>query len=209
MRFLVSIGLGAVLSTLSPVTNAASIFSIDFESAGIANSTFPSAPIGFNVSGYHFSNSVAVLDVSSGTPLSNFGPAHSGKYLAVNDYYAAGDISITRTNGSTFDFYGLSLLNSIYSPLGYVIISGYKAGVLQNDFAILTGGSQQWDDVSVSMRGVDQIKIYRLSGGAVFFDDVRVSAVPELPALPMLFSGFGVLALIRKRFISQAGPAQA
>lgn len=172
---------------------------ITFEDIGVTNSIYPSIPNGFQAQGFMFSHNVAVMDVSDGSIGSNYGPAFSGKYIAINNYLGGGDILVTKVDQGDFDFSGIAIFNSVHSFNGYGYVEGYKKGVSIGEVGFVIGGSSSWMQISAELHGIDKVKIATFNNSLIFFDDVQVSAVPESTSIILLLTGLATTNLVLRR----------
>lgn len=191
------------LKTLLAIAACASInataTTIDFEhpdAMGVPGGTnYDVIPI--VTQGFTFSSNADIVDVTTGVN-SGEGPAHSGSFVALNDF--SGAIAFTATGAGLFslqDFWIHGFAGDAYDGA----VTGYLNGVLVGSVFLST--SADWQNVVANFTRVDRIVID--AGGNFMVDDIGAtllaSAVPE-PASVALF-GLGLAgvagALRRKR----------
>lgn len=135
------------------------------------------------------------IDLSSGSSWAGHGPAHSGSFAALNNYYGIGEI--TKAGGGTFSFESL-WLKSWYNQQ----ISGTITGLFQGaEVGSISGVFNGWTLFSGNFTGIDTL---RISTSSVFLvDDISldsvVSPVPEPETYALLLAGLGLMGVAARR----------
>lgn len=176
---------------VAAVSFSAQATQIDFESTGSPN-TYNA--LNYAIDGFVFNHTMDNIDIGAGAPWSGFGPAHSGRYAALNNYSGAGEITLQ--GGGTFSFQNL-WLKDWSGNSSSVTVSGLLNGVQVGSVSGVLGNS--WANYAGNFSTIDTL---RISTNAVFLvDDIslNVAAVPEPETYGMLLAGLGLLGGMARR----------
>lgn len=135
--------------------------------------------------GYQFNDTMNVIDISAGSLWAANGPAVSGNYAALNNYYGEG--SFSKVGGGTFSFSGTYIKDWANLGLGGSI-NGFLNGALVDTVQFNTVGAN-WDLVAADFAKVDTVSIDPDGGQPFLIDNTYVnqsiSPVPLPGSLPM------------------------
>lgn len=187
----------AALSVLAGLTGAPAFAGtiIDFEASGTPNNY---NNLDYAIDGFRFNQTMDNVDIGSSSPWSWSGPAHSGNFAALNNYYGVGELF--REDGGTFSFNGLWIKSWWDQNL-----SGTLTGVLngQTVGTLAVSSTGQWSQVTGNFANIDTLRI-DLDNGVFLVDDIALNQSNDLPepgALALLglgMAGMGVAARRRK-----------
>lgn len=107
---------------VAAVSFSAQATQIDFESTGSLNNY---NALDYAIDGFVFNHTMDNVDISAGAPWSGSGPAHSGRYAALNNYGGVGEITLQ--GGGTFSFQNM-WLKDWYGDSSFVTVSGLLNG---------------------------------------------------------------------------------
>ncbi|WP_179958117.1 PEP-CTERM sorting domain-containing protein [Chitinimonas arctica] len=149
---------------------------------------------GFVTNGLRFSNNLAVVDVSATSDWASYGPAYSGNYSVVNDYF--GDFVITKEHGGTFNFGGTAVKSwdSVPPALAAGTLKAYAGGALLGSISFVN--SNQWQFLNANFIGADKVVI---SAGTALIDNFTINPVPEPETYAMLLAGLGLMGAVARR----------
>lgn len=164
---------------------------IDFESTGTLNGY---NALDYTIDGFVFNHTLDNIDIGAGAPWSATGPAHSGRYAALNNYSGSGEIS--RQGGGTFSFQNMWLKGWYNNPYT-VTVTGLLNGVQVGSMSGTVG--ETWSHYAGNFSTIDTLRIS--TNGHFLMDDIslNVPAVPEPETYAMLLMGLGLLGGMARR----------
>lgn len=176
---------------VAAVSFSAQATQIDFESTGSPN-TYNA--LNYAIDGFVFNQTLDNIDIGAGAPWSGTGPAHSGRYAALNNYSGAGEITLQ--GGGTFSFQNM-WLKDWYNGSNSVTVSGLLNGVQVGSVSGVLGNS--WANYAGNFSTIDTLRIS--TNGIFLVDDIslNVAAVPEPETYAMLLAGLGLLGGMARR----------
>lgn len=177
---------------VAAVSFSAQATQIDFESTGSPNNY---NALDYAIDGFVFNQTMHNFDISVGAPWSTSGPAHSGRYAALNNYGGAGEITLQ--GGGTFSFQNMWLKNWDTSYSNSITVSGLLNGVQVGSVTGVLGNS--WANYAGNFSTIDTLRIS--TNGYFLVDDIslNVTAVPEPETYAMLLAGLGLLGGMARR----------
>lgn len=173
------------------ISFSAQATTIDFESTGTLNGY---NALDYAIDGFVFNHTLDNIDIGAGAPWSPTGPAHSGRYAALNNYSGSGEI--TRQGGGTFSFQNMWLKGWYNTPYT-VTVTGLLNGVQVGSISGAVG--ETWSNYAGNFSSIDTLRIS--TNGYFLMDDVslNVTAVPEPETYAMLLMGLGLLGGMARR----------
>lgn len=166
---------------------------IDFEATGTPGNV---NNLDYPISGFVFNSTMDNIDISPTSGWSGTGPAHSGRFVALNNYGGVGEVKLS--GGGTFSFENL-WLRSWFGSSNAATVTGLLNGVQVGSVSASIGSG--WTNYAGNFSQIDTLRIG--ANGYFLVDDITlnspVAPVPEPETYAMMLAGLGMVGFLARR----------